>query len=167
MRAFRAREGQAEAAGPAPVAAPAPRPEPARPAARRPRAPRDERDALDLARLAADYLDIVAAGSRRPVVDLAERRAWSVEQARRALGRARACGLLVGAGRGRPGGALSDEAVRLLSGSAPPVPEPHHQPQAGPGLVDRADLVVDRSGDEQDAADRVLGVASNGRGGGG
>jgi hypothetical protein len=98
-------------------------------------------------------------------MDLAERRAWSVEHTRRALGRARACGLLVGAGRGRPGGALSDEAVRLLSEPAPPVPEPHHRPQAGPDPLDRADL--DPAGREQDVADHVIGVASNGRGGGG
>lgn len=170
VRAFRAREGPAAAHDPAPLAEPAPRSEPAPvpepPAAsRRPRAPRDEGDARDLARLAADYLDVVAAGSRRPVMDLAERRAWSVEHTRRALGRARACGLLVGAGRGRPGGALSDEAVRLLSEPAPPVPEPHHRPQAGPDPLDRADL--DPAGREQDVADHVIGVASNGRGGGG
>jgi hypothetical protein len=168
-----------------PPAAPAPQPEPAALAAPRPpRAPRDERDALELARLAADYLAAVAAGSRRPVVDVAEGRSWTVERTRRALGRARACGLLLGAGRGRAGGALSGEAERILRASAPPVADAHHQPQAGPGLVDGADLVVDQPGPDAELADRVLrevgahpgrplgpghpetAVGSNGRGGG-
>jgi hypothetical protein len=121
-----------------PAALPAPAPDPAPRASRRPRPPRDERDALELARLSADYLDVVASGSRRPVVDVAERRACNAERVRRELGRARACGLLLGAGRGKAGGTLSDEAVRLLRGSPPPVTERH-----------------------------VLGVGSNGRKGGG
>jgi hypothetical protein len=142
-------------AGPPP--APEPQPEPAAPAAPRPpRAARDEREALELAGLAADYLAAVAAGSRRPVVDLAENRSWSVERTRRALGRARACGLLVGAGRGRAGGVLSGEAERILRASAPPVAEADHQPQAGPGLVDGADLVVDQPGRDADVADHIL-----------
>lgn len=102
----------------APAARPSP-PRAAEPPAPAPARPTRARDgALDLARLAADYLEVVAAGSRRPVVDLAERRSWDPERTRRALGRARSRGLLVGPGRGRVGGALSDEAERLLRGPA-------------------------------------------------
>jgi hypothetical protein len=68
----------------------------------------------ELARLAADYLDLVAAGSTRPVLDLAEQRGWSPGRTRTRLGRARAAGVLMGAGRGRAGGTLSEEARALL-----------------------------------------------------
>ena len=149
----RRRRGRAgRPAAPEPAQAPAPATPGAPPP---PRAARDERDALELARLAADYLTAVAAGSRRPVVEVAEGRSWTVEDTRRALGRARARGLLVGAGRGRAGGALSGEAERILRASAP-VAQAHHQPQAGPRLVDGADLVVDQPGGDAELADDVL-----------
>jgi hypothetical protein len=88
------------------------------------RLPGPDRGLVALARLSAEYLDLVASGSRRPVVEIAERQGWDIERTRRALGRARAQGLLVGAGRGRAGGALSPEAERLLAQAALPTPEP-------------------------------------------
>ena len=88
------------------------------PAVAPPAPPPPGRDALDLARLSAEYLEVVGSGSRRPVVEVADRHGWDVERTRRALGRARARGLLLGAGRGRAGGALSGEAERLLAASA-------------------------------------------------
>jgi hypothetical protein len=149
---------------PAPEAPPPPlAPAPAAPAPRRASGARE--DALDLARLAADYLEVVAAGSRRPVVDLAALRSWDTERTRRALGRARSRGLLVGAGRGRVGGVLSDEAERLLGESAAAVAQPHDEPQPGPGLVDRADLVVHEPGGQSDLAHDVLGDVGGHAGG--
>jgi hypothetical protein len=113
--------------------------------------------AMQLARLAADYLEVVGSGSRRPVVDLAERRSWDVERTRRALARARARGLLLSAGRGRVGGALSPRAQELLGASRPAIAEAHDQPQPGPGLVKRADRVVNQPGGHADLAHDVLG----------
>ncbi len=138
---------------PAPAEPPALPPPAAPPPAARP-APGPEPAALALARLSAEYLEVVASGSRRPVVDVADRRGWDIERTRRELGRARARGLLVGAGRGRAGGALSAEAERLLAPSA--VPAPDDQPPARPGGVDRADLVVDETRRHADLADDVL-----------
>jgi hypothetical protein len=123
----------ARAAAPTPRAAPPdPVPAPAAPATRvtaTPPAPAPapapavasamEADDLELAELAAEYLWTVATGSRRPVVDLAARRFLRVGRAREMLGRARARGILAGAGRGRPGGALTEKGRRLLeAGSA-------------------------------------------------
>jgi hypothetical protein len=71
-------------------------------------------DDLELAELAAEYLWTVATGSRRPVVDLAARRFVRVGRTREMLGRARARGILTGAGRGRSGGALTEKGRRLL-----------------------------------------------------
>jgi hypothetical protein len=71
-------------------------------------------DDLELAELAAEYLWTVATGSRRPVVDLAARRFMRVGRAREMLSRARARGILTGAGRGRPGGALTEKGRRIL-----------------------------------------------------
>ena len=71
-------------------------------------------DDLELAELAAEYLWTVATGSRRPVVDLAARRFLRVGRAREMLSRARARGILTGAGRGRPGGALTEKGRRIL-----------------------------------------------------
>jgi hypothetical protein len=121
----------AAAAPPEPAPPPEPLPEPA-PAPPR-RLPGPDQGVLDLARLSAEYLDAVASGSRRPVMDVAGRHGWDVERTRRALGRARAQGLLVGAGRGRAGGALSAEAERLLALSA--VAAADHPPRAGPHAV--------------------------------
>ena len=135
------------------------------PAVAPPAPPPPRRDALDLARLSAEYLEVVGSGSRRPVVEVADRHGWDVERTRRALGRARARGLLLGAGRGRAGGALSGEAERLLAASAAAVAAPHHQPQARPGGVDRADLVVDEPGRQADLADDVLGEVGGDPGG--
>jgi hypothetical protein len=133
-RARRARRARtpvpAAAAPPEPAPPPEPLPEPA-PAP--PRLPGPDQGVLGLARLSAKYLDAVASGSRRPVVDVAGRHGWDVERTRRALGRARAQGLLVGAGRGRAGGALSAEAERLLALSA--VAAADHPPRAGPHAV--------------------------------
>ena len=75
-------------------------------------------DDLELAELAAEYLWTVATGSRRPVVDLAARRFERVGRTREMLGRARARGILAGAGRGRPGGALTEKGRRLLEEGA-------------------------------------------------
>jgi len=103
-------------AAPAPVTAappaPAPKPAPAVQTA-------EEAEDLELAELAAEYLWTVATGSRRPVVDLAARRLLRVGRARELLARARARGILTGAGRGRPGGVLTEKGRRLLeSGSS-------------------------------------------------
>ncbi len=86
--------------------------------------PRETAEALiasrrELARLAADYLDLVSAGSARPVLELAERRGWSAGRARARLGRARELGILVGAGKGRAGGTLSEEGRALLADPPP------------------------------------------------
>jgi hypothetical protein len=69
------------------------------------------------------------------VVEIAERHGWDIERTRRALGRARAQGLLVGAGRGRAGGALSPEAERLLAQAALPTPERAPAPERGALVV--------------------------------
>jgi hypothetical protein len=127
---------------------PPPPPPPPRPAPPAPRRrvtrPATESGRLELARLAADYLSTVASGSRRPVVDLAARRSWSVGRTRDMLGRARTQGMLVSAGRGRAGGTLSEEAQRLLAASPDPAPpaaprlrvvtsgEGENRPQNGP-----------------------------------
>ena len=99
-------------------------------------------DDLELAELAAEYLWTVATGSRRPVVDLAARRFLRVGRAREMLSRARARGILMGAGRGRPGGALTEKGRRILeagsrSTGAPawqegPIPPPAAPPEAAP-----------------------------------
>jgi hypothetical protein len=86
-------------------------------------------DDLALARLAADYLAIVAGGSRRPVVDLAARHSMPDQRARRLLGRARSRGILAGAGSGRAGGVLTDRGRELLEGG----PGPAWPPPPGPG----------------------------------
>jgi hypothetical protein len=86
-------------------------------------------DDLALARLAADYLAIVAGGSRRPVVDLAARHSMPDQRARRLLGRARSRGILAGAGSGRAGGVLTDRGRELLEGG----PSPAWPPPPGPG----------------------------------
>ncbi len=131
-----------------------------------PPAPRGAESDAELARLAADYLEVVGAGSRRPVVDVAERRAWDVERTRRALARARSHGLLLSAGRGRSGGDLSDEARRLLGASAPAVAQPHDPSLPGPGLVDASGLFGDAG--ETGGGARPLrppaAIGSNGRG---
>jgi hypothetical protein len=121
-------------AAPAPPAAapPAPAKKPAPPRAPEVASGGDEAvmaDDLELAELAAEYLWTVATGSRRPVVDLAARRFLRVGRAREMLSRARARGILTGAGRGRPGGALTEKGRRLLeAGSAStgvPTSPPH------------------------------------------
>jgi hypothetical protein len=73
----------------------------------------------ELAVLAAEYLELVAAGSPRPVVDLAARREWSPGKTQKALARARADGILTRPGRGRAGGELTNEGLRILSGLSP------------------------------------------------
>lgn len=69
-----------------------------------------------LADLAAAYLVVCAAGSRRPVADLAAQREMALDDARRMLGRARSRGILAGAGRGRTGGELTEKGRALLDG---------------------------------------------------
>jgi hypothetical protein len=86
-------------------------------------------DDLGLARLAAEYLAIVAGGSRRPVVDLAARHSMPDQRARRLLARARSRGILAGAGSGRAGGVLTDRGRELLEGG----PGPAWPPPPGPG----------------------------------
>ena len=61
-------------------------PRAARRRAAAPRAPPPEPAALALARLSAEYLEVVASGSRRPVVDVADRRGWDIERTRRDAG---------------------------------------------------------------------------------
>ena len=130
---------------PAPVrapAVPAAAAPPAQPAPVRatpaPRSPQEAvtADDLELAELAAEYLWTVATGSRRPVVDLAARRFLRVGRAREMLSRARARGILTGAGRGRPGGALTEKGRRILeagstSTGAPAWPDGGLPPAAG------------------------------------
>ena len=122
VRAFRAREEPAGRPGLARRPSPEPRPEPA-PAARGGRAPRATSATRDLARLAADYLDVVAAGSRRPVMDLAERRAW-------ARAHPPGAGARPGLWAARRRGPRQAQAARSptrpwgLSEPAPPVPRP-------------------------------------------
>jgi hypothetical protein len=104
-------------------------PPPETPAEAAPPRPAAAVDDLALARLAADYLAIVAGGSRRPVVDLAARHAMPDQRARRLLARARSRGILAGAGSGRPGGVLTDRGRELLEGG----PGPAWPPPPGPG----------------------------------
>jgi hypothetical protein len=73
----------------------------------------------ELALLAAEYLELVAGGSPRPVADLAARREWSPGKTQKALARARADGILTRPGRGRAGGELTNEGLRILSGLSP------------------------------------------------
>ena len=113
---------------PDPAAEPEPPPKPEPP----PR-PAPAVDDLALARLAADYLAIVAGGSRRPVVDLAARHSMPDQRARRLLGRARSRGILTGAGSGRAGGVLTDRGRELLEGG----PGPAWPPAPGPGGAQR------------------------------
>lgn len=87
----------------------------ARPADRRGRRDRSTPAQAELAYLAAEYLEIIAAGSPRPVLDLAARLGWSPGKTQKKLARARAEGLLTSLGRGRAGGELTDEALRALS----------------------------------------------------
>lgn len=68
----------------------------------------------DYARLAADYLAFVEAGSRRPVIDLALARNEPEETVRQQLVRARRRGLLTRQTAGKAGGQLTERAKRLL-----------------------------------------------------
>ena len=115
----------------APPARPRPRPRPSQPTA----------EELDLAHIAEQYLAIVAAGSTRPVLDLAARRNWSLGMAQKKLARARAQGILTRPGRGRTGGELTERGGRILAASerrrateprhlrlAPPPTDPPAQP---------------------------------------
>jgi pyruvate dehydrogenase E2 component (dihydrolipoamide acetyltransferase) len=133
----------ARAAEPVPLPAP-PSPPPAPPAQAAPVgaaaavAGADEAvtaDDLELAELAAEYLWTVATGSRRPVVDLAARRFLRVGRARELLGRARARGILTGAGRGRPGGVLTDKGRRILEAGSRSADAPAWQDDAVPPAV--------------------------------
>jgi hypothetical protein len=94
-------------------------------------------DDLELAELAAEYLWTVATGSRRPVVDLAARRFLRVGRAREMLARARARGILAGAGRGRPGGALTEKGRLLLEARSSSTGA--EAPPAGPPRLRLAD----------------------------
>lgn len=76
------------------------------------------RSDLWYAKLARDYLDLIAAGSKRPRADLAERSGIKPELVRDQLGEARRRGLLEGGARGRAGGTLSDAAKRLIQEEA-------------------------------------------------
>ncbi len=89
-------------------------------------------DDLELAELAAEYLWTVATGSRRPVVNLAARRFLRVGRAREMLSRARARGILTGAGRGRPGGALTEKGRRILEAGSRSTGAPTWQEGAVP-----------------------------------
>jgi hypothetical protein len=92
-------------------------------------------DDLELAELAAEYLWTVATGSRRPVVDLAARRFMRVGRAREMLSRARARGILTGAGRGRPGGALTEKGRRILEAESRSTGAPDRPDKALPAAV--------------------------------
>jgi hypothetical protein len=67
------------------------------------------------ARIASEYLDRIAAGSRRPVADVARKRGLADTVVRDAIHAARQRGLLTKGRQGRPGGALTPEAERLLT----------------------------------------------------
>ena len=64
--------------------------------------------------------------------DLAARRFLRVGRARELLGRARARGILTGAGRGRPGGALTEKGRRLLEAGSGSVETPDWQEDVVP-----------------------------------
>jgi len=66
------------------------------------------------AQLAADYVDAVASGSRRPVADLARRRRFPPARIRDMLHEARERGLLSRGERGRRGGYLLPRAMEIL-----------------------------------------------------
>ena len=74
----------------------------------------------------------MATGSRRPVVNLAARRFLRVGRARELLARARARGILAGAGRGRPGGALTERGRQLLEAGSTSTQAPAWQGDAPP-----------------------------------
>jgi hypothetical protein len=78
------------------------------------------RDKLELARIAARYTGFVEDGSRRPIEDLtaelcAKGRDVSSATVRGFIHDARRAGLLTPTPKGRAGGDLTDEAVRLLN----------------------------------------------------
>jgi hypothetical protein len=68
----------------------------------------------DLARLASDYVDLVARKAQQPVRDLASNRELPVSTVRGMLDTARRRGLLESEGRGKIGGRLTPKARRLL-----------------------------------------------------
>lgn len=131
-RAWRYAHGAPDDEEPPPETAAEPEPPP-EPEPEPPPRPAPAVDDLALARLAADYLAIVAGGSRRPVVDLAARHSMPDQHARRLLGRARSRGILTGAGSGRAGGLLTDRGRELLEGG----PGPAWPPAPGPGGAQR------------------------------
>ncbi|MCZ7531758.1 MAG: hypothetical protein M5U31_16345 [Acidimicrobiia bacterium] len=71
---------------------------------------------LELARLAAEYVDLANSPATRlsPVVALADRRDMDRNRVRDLLGDSRARGLLLSAGKRRPGGTLTPWARELL-----------------------------------------------------
>jgi hypothetical protein len=66
--------------------------------------------------LAAAYVARIAAGSRRPVADLADRRKLSASVVRDAIHEARVRGLLMKGRQGAPGGTLTAKAEAILKG---------------------------------------------------
>lgn len=72
------------------------------------------------AQIAALYLDVIAGGSRRPRLEVAEKlgTSYSEKYVRDVLFKARERGILTGVGQGRVGGNLTDKGRRLLDGRA-------------------------------------------------
>ncbi len=71
------------------------------------------------AEVASRYVDALDSGSRRPTADVAENLNYSAARVRDAVHEARERGLLSRpAAKGRPGGALTDRAKKLLAAGA-------------------------------------------------
>jgi hypothetical protein len=97
-------------------------PAPTPPSLPRPRRGRPGRTDLFYARVAAEYVHAVQAGSPYPVADLARRRRQPPARVRDMIHTARRRGLLSPHRRGVRGGELTDRANALLSGTGPPAP---------------------------------------------
>lgn len=74
------------------------------------------RDDATYAVWAARYVKTCAAGSRRPIADLAKEHGETTRSVRDRVQRARERGLLEGGIQGRPGGRLTKKAERILRG---------------------------------------------------
>lgn len=74
----------------------------------------DRRPDVFYARIAQQYADLLAAGSRRPVADLAERRRLASSVVRDAVRGARERGFLTMGTPGKPGGVLTSKTAKVL-----------------------------------------------------
>lgn len=93
--------------------------------ARRPRQRRNVgRDDGFYARLAAQYVERIRAGSSTPVKDIAEQRSDTAAHIRDLLHESRQRGLLTKGASGKSEGALTPRAASLLSGKQEPTPTP-------------------------------------------